>query len=351
MLNSMQHQLRTDCLASAGRSPGLVEGLRGQTVSVVGGLGFSGIWIAEMVATLNDEFGTRISLNLIGREPEKWIARNPRLNRDDISLQTVDIRSAFEFARDTTLVIYAAGFADPRIHASDPQLVYQSTLFGLDNALAAANRLENIQRFVLMSSGLVTGQTVHPSPLKETEVGLLEFRGLHNLYAEVRRSAEAIANSYASQYRLPVGTVRALTFLGPFQSVDAPWGVNNFIRDALSGNEIRVQGAGSSRRSYLYGSDLAAWLLQSGLRGKEGAVYNPGGDEAITHAQAAEWVRERVTSEPKILVRTHDKEHPHSSDFFSDVTFTKSELGVQQAIDAYTAISRTLGWQVDQQDL
>lgn len=351
MLDSMQQQLRRDCLASAERVPGLIDGLRGQSVSVVGGLGFSGTWVAEMVAALNDKFGAGIRLHLIGREPQKWIAQHARLHRDDISLQAVDIRSAFEFAHDTTLVIHAAGIADPRIHASDPQLVYQSTLFGLDNALAATNRLENIQRFVLMSSGLVTGQTAHLSPLSETEVGRLEFRRLHNLYAEVRRAAEAIANSYASQFRLPVSTVRAFTFLGPFQPVDAPWAVNNFIRDALSGKEIRIHGAGSSRRSYLYGSDAAAWLLQSALRGKDGAVYNLGGDEAIAHAQAAEWVRERVTPEPKILVRTHGKEDPRSSDFFPDVAFTKSELGVQQAIDVRTAIARTLGWQADQQGL
>lgn len=351
MLDSMQHQLRRDCLASAERVPGLIDGLRGQSVSVIGGLGFSGTWIAEMVAALNDKFGTAIRLHLIGREPQRWIAQHTRLHRDDIFLQAADIRSAFEFARDTTLVIHAAGIADPRIHASDPQLVYQSTLFGLDNALVATSRLENIQRFVLMSSGLVTGQTDHLSPLIETEVGLIEFRRLHNLYAEVRRAAEAIANSYASQFRLPVSTVRAFSFLGPFQPVDAPWAVNNFIRDALSGNEIRIHGAGSSRRSYLYGSDVAAWLLQSGLRGRDGVVYNLGGDEAITHAQAAQWVCEKITPEPKVLVRTLGNEHPRSSDFFPDVTFTKSELGVQQVIDVRTAIARTLGWQADQQGL
>lgn len=351
MVDLMQKQLRQDCLASVNRVPRLVDGLRGQDVSVVGGLGFSGTWIAEVVAALNDEFDTGIRLHLIGREPKKWIAQHGRLQRNDISLKAVDIRSAFEYPRNTTLVIHAAGIADPRLHASDPQRVYQSTLFGLDNALAAANRLENIQRFVLMSSGLVTGQTAHMSPLRETEVGLLEFRRLHNLYAEVRRTAEAIANSYGSQFRLPVSTVRAFSFLGPFQPVDAPWAVNSFIRDALSGNEIRIHGNGSSRRSYLYGSDVAAWLLQSALCGKDGAVYNLGGDEAISHAQAAEWVSERVTQAPKILVRTHWKEDPRSSDFFPDLAFTKSELDVQQAIDVRAAIARTLEWQAGLQGL
>ncbi len=351
MPDAMQHQLRRDCLTAAEQAPGLVDGLRGQSVSVVGGLGFSGTWIAEMVTALNDEFGTGIHLHLIGREPQKWLAQHARLLRPDISLKAVDIRSAFEFPRDTTLVIHAAGIADPRIHASDPQFVYQSTLLGLDNALAATNRLEKIQRFVLMSSGLVTGQTARLSPLSETEVGVLEFRRLHNLYAEVRRAAEAIANSYASQYRLPASTVRAFTFLGPFQPVDAPWAVNNFIRDALSGNEIRIHGAGSSRRSYLYGSDVAAWLLLSALRGEDGAVYNLGGAETISHAQAAEWISERVSPTPKILMRTHGKEDPRSSDFFPDVTFTERELGVRPTIDVRSAITRTLKWQADQQGL
>ena len=340
-------QLRRDCLAAATALPHLASQLRGHQVAVVGGLGFSGTWLAEMVAALNDESNASVRLTLIGRDPQKWRQQHPHLQREDIALQTADVRSPFEIARDTTLVIHAAGIADPRVQASDPQRVYQSLLFGLDNSLTAANRLEGIQRFVYMSSGLVAGQVAPGSAVTEKSTGVFDFKRLHNLYAEMRRACEAMVSGHASQHRLPASTVRGFTFLGPYQPLDAPWAVNNFIRDALSGNEIRVHGAGSSLRSYLYGSDVAAWLLQAALSGKDSDAYNFGGDTPVSHAQAAQWVGERTSPTPRILVRTTPGDDQRSHDFHPDLSHTRQTLGVRVTVDVCSAIERTMQWQAE----
>lgn len=338
--------LATDCLRSVAAINGLSDRLRGQRIAVTGGFGFVGTWIATTVAALNERFQADIRLNLLGREPQKWRQAQPGLNRADILCRAVDVRASFEFDRDTTLVIHAAGIADPRVQASAPQRVYQSTLFGLDNALSAAHRLENIQRFVHMGSGQVGGQGAS-SARRETEVGALDFRRLHHLYAETHRAAEAIANSFASQYRLPVTTVRPFTFLGPFQSLDAPWAVNNFIRDALAGHEIRVHGQGSSLRSYLYGSDAAAWLLQCALAGRDGAVYNIGGATPISHLQTASLVSEMTHPAPAVDVRSNVTDDSRSQDFYPDITAITADLGVYATVDVKTAIGRTLHWHAE----
>lgn len=349
MHDLIHQQIRRDCLAAADAIPPPAGRLRGQHFAVVGGLGFAGTWLAETVAALNDERGAGIRLTLIGREPQKWLRQHAHLRRDDIALQTADVRSPFEFPRDTTIVIHAAGTADPRMQASDPRRVYQSILFGLDNALTAANRLEGIQRFVNISSGLVVCSGDPVAPVAESDIGVLDFKRLHNLYAEMRRAGEAMVSAYASQFRLPVSTVRAFTFLGPFQPLDAPWAINNFIRDALAGNEIRVHGAGSSRRSYLYGSDVAGWLLQAALVGEDGGLYNFGGDESVSHEQAAQWVSERITPTPRILVRTRPGEDQRSRDFVPDLAHTRQALSVRSTVDVRTAIKRTMHWQADRQ--
>jgi len=349
MLDSIHQQLRRDCLTAADSVAALAERLSGLHIAVVGGLGFAGTWLAEMVAALNDERGADTRLTLIGREPQKWLQQHRHLGRTDIVLQTADVRSPFEFARDTTHVIYAAGIADPRVQASDPHRVYQSILFGLHNALTAANRLEGIQRFINVSSGLVAGSIDPATAVSESNIGTLDFKRLHNLYAEMRRAGEAMVNAYASQFRLPASTIRAFTFLGPFQPLDAPWAVNSFIRDALAGHEIRVHGAGSSRRGYLYGSDVAAWMLQAALAGEDGGIYNFGGDEPVAHEQAAQWVSECTTPTPRILVRTGAGDDQRSRDFVPSLTHTKRALGVRPTVDVRTAIERTMHWQADRQ--
>ena len=351
MLDPIEFQIRQDCLCAASSLPMLAHRLQGHHLAVVGGLGFVGSWLGHMVAALNDEFAAGIKLTLIGRDTKKWRQQHPNLQRSDILLAEVDVRSAFEFPRDTTLVIHAAGHADPRVQASNPQRVYQSILFGLDNSLTAANRLEGIERFVNISSGLVAGEVAASTPVAENAIGVLDFKRLQNLYAEMRRAGEALASGYASQYRLAISTVRAFTFLGPFQALDAPWAVNNFIRDALSSHDIRVHGSGSSRRTYLYGSDVAAWLLQAALAGEDGGVYNLGGAEPVSHEQVAHWVSGLTVLKPRILIRTRDGEDPRSQDFYPDLTHSKEALGVRVTMDVRTAIERTMRWSADRQGL
>jgi nucleoside-diphosphate-sugar epimerase len=241
------------------------------------------------------------------------------------------------------LVLSAAGIADPRVWASEPQHVFQTTVYPLDHTLAAANRLENLQRLVLISSGLVAG-AASGATVSERDVGMLDFTRVHNVYAEARRAAESLAHGFASQYRLPLSTVRPFTFLGPYQHIDAPWALNNFIRDALGGHEIRITGDGGTRRSYLYGSDVAAWLLRTAVAGQDGGVYNIGGAEAVTHAKAARLVGERIQPEPRVVFAGRLRDDQRSHDFVPDLSHTQQALGVRPTMGLVGAVERTLHW-------
>ena len=156
MLDQAQKQLREDCRASFAKLADLPKQLAGQRIAVIGGTGFVGSWLAEAVAMLNDDLGANCRIDLFGRTASKWLDSRRHLERVDIGLHTIDVRSSFELPGDTTLVLFAAGIADPRVQASDPHRVFQTSLYGIDNALLAAARLERIQRFVNLSSGLVS---------------------------------------------------------------------------------------------------------------------------------------------------------------------------------------------------
>jgi len=344
MPDAAQRQLREDCHASLANLPGLATKLVGQRIAVVGGTGFVGSWLAEAVAALNDDLGGQVRIDLFGRSAAGWHGTRSHLDRKDVTAHVLDARSPFELPRDTTLVLFAAGIADPRIHASDPHRVFQTNVYGLDHALSAAARLEQIQRFVNLSSGLVLGADLPRRALTETDIGGLDFTRFHSLYVESRRAAESLACAYAGQYRIPVSTARAFTFLGPYQPLDAPWALNNFIRDALAGHEIRIHGDGATQRSYLYGSDVAAWLLKALVDGRDGEVYNIGGDAPVTHGEAAAWVAARTTPNPELVYKSRPGAAGRNHDFFPDVTHTMRALGVRAAFDVQAAIERSMRW-------
>lgn len=345
MPDRLPFSIRKDCLASLQLQPQLPLRLDGHRIAVIGGTGFAGTWLAEMVAAINDEYGSRLQLDLLGRSVGRWSEAYPHLaQRHDVHLAAVDVRSALELPPDTTLVLYAAGIADPAVHASDPYCVHETALRGMAHALAASARLESVQRILNLSSGLVLGREVHDQALKEDDIGIIDFTRAHNVYAESRRAAENLVNLYASQYRVPVATARAFTFLGPFQPLDAPWAVNNFVRDALLGNDIRLHGDGATRRSYLYGSDVAAWLLRMLIDGQDGAIYNLGGAEPISHSAAAAVVAERAIPTPQVVYKCQPASVGRRFDFFPDLRFVQSIFGLRQAFTNTQAIERLMQW-------
>jgi dTDP-glucose 4,6-dehydratase len=344
MRDPMELQLRRDCLASLANAPGLVGGLKGHRIAVVGGTGFVGSWLAEAVAALNDDLGCNLRLDLLGRSAAAWHSVHEHLKRDDIQVHAVDARSAIDLPRDTTMVLFAAGIADPRVQASDPHRVFETNILCLNHTLAAASRLENIHRFANISSGLVLGAGLPNRGLAESDLGLLDFTKLHNLYAATRRASEGLAGAYAGQHRLPLSTARAFTFLGPYQPLDAPWAVNNFIRDAISGNDIRIHGDGAARRSYLYGSDVACWLLSLLLKGADGQSYNIGGTQPVSHAEAASLVAGLAAPTPKLIYTSQSREEGRHHDFYPELSNTMKRLGVQSTFDPRTAIERAMCW-------
>ena len=324
-------EIRQDCLLACAGQPDVRTKLGFQHISVTGGTGFLGTWIAEMVAALNDEHHLGIKATLLARNINDWGNKYPHLSkRSDISLRSQDVRSPFEFDRNTNFVVHGAGIPNNRVHSSDPLRVYQTTTSGINNALDAATQLDNLTRFVNVSSCLVSGPPGRPGPLTESDYFPIACGQLHTVYAQAKRAAEDLAAIYRSQFRMPISTIRPFTFAGPYQELDRPWAINNFMRDVLSGSDIRLHGDGSARRSYLYGSDAAWWTLAALVNGVDGAVYNVGSATAVTHLELVNLIGGRVTPKPRGGLNTAPSKQVRQDHLFPSVGFPEKILDVSQ---------------------
>jgi dTDP-glucose 4,6-dehydratase len=338
-------EIRQDCLVASAEQPGVRSKLGFQHIAVTGGTGFLGTWIAEMVAALNDEHRLGITLDLYARNVNDWAQKYPHLSkRGDIRLKSQDVRSPFELSLSTNFVVHAAGIPNNRVHASDPLRVHQTTILGLNNALDAATQLDNLTRFLNVSSCLVSGKINRPGALTETEYFPIPCGQLHTVYVEAKRAAENLAAIYRSQFRMPVSTIRPFTFAGPYQELDRPWAINNFMRDVLTGSDIRIHGNGNARRSYLYGSDAAWWTLAALVNGVDGAIYNVGSPTAITHLELVKLICERVSTKPSVMLNTVPSKQAQQDDLFPDISVTQKNLGVDQTCSLEQAVDKTWRW-------
>jgi dTDP-glucose 4,6-dehydratase len=135
-------------------------------------------------------------------------------------------------------------------------------------------------------------------------MGILNCNSYNSTYAEVKRLTETLCSIYINQKQLPIIILRPFSFFGPYQKLDKPWAINNFIRDALNGGPIKIIGDGSVSRSYLYGSDLAFWLLKILITKNDINIYNIGSANEITLKELAELIKEVINDDIKIVERT-----------------------------------------------
>lgn len=338
-------EIREDCLLAAATQTEVRGKLAGQHIAMTGGTGFLGSWIAETVAAINDQYGLGIKLDIYARNTADWIRKYPHLSsRADIRTFTQDVRSSFSFDAKTSYVIHAAGIPDNRVHASDPLRVLQTTIDGMHHALEAASQLPELRRLVNISSSLVNGTPDRAGALTETDCFPIPSGELHNVYREAKRTAESLCSVYRNQYRMPVSIVRPFTFVGPYQELDRPWAINNFMLDAIHGAEPRIHGDGSARRSYLYGSDAAWWTLAALANGGDGQVYNLGSTEPVTHVALARMISVAMGSKVKAAAAAPVDTVSYSDDLYANTQNTQRILGVTQTCMLEQAVDKTYRW-------
>jgi nucleoside-diphosphate-sugar epimerase len=337
--------VREDCSVSLKEHLHGFESLRRCNIVVVGGTGFLGTWIAESLAWLNDVHNFGCHITLLARGTDLFKNEKPHLaSRADLQLIKSDVRNTFEVPRETHFLIHAAANPDTRFHSTYAVETMTTIAQGTEAVLRAAERCSNLKLFLNVSSGLVYGtQPLDLKALDESFVGGPSL-GSTASYAEAKRYGEVICQAFRAQFRLPVAQLRPFAFLGPYQNLNSAWAVSNFIQDALLGRPIRVLGDGTSVRSYMYGSDFAAWALVVLARAQSGDHYNVGSVEEVTLLDLATRVAQLQTPSLEIALSTGGRQAPSKSRFVPDLNLAKKTLGLKSVFDLNRSLARSFQW-------
>jgi nucleoside-diphosphate-sugar epimerase len=320
--------------------------LKNENILITGGTGFMGTWLAEIITFINDNYNFNIHLSLLSKRAGSFYERAPHIaSRPDITLIERDVRNLTNVTNEVSWIIHAAASPDSRVHASDPLRTIEVIVDGTDSVLEFATRLPEIKKILNISSGQIYG--AQPWELKgipENFIGGLDCSALNSAYPESKRIAETICSVYRNQQRLPVVNMRPFAFIGPYQGLDRPWAINNFIRDSMLGGPIRILGDGQTVRSYMYASDMAWWILNILIHGSVGMNYNVGSPESITLKELAEKIAIQVPKRIKIIHSISDDKTLKSSRFVPNVDLAKNTIGLKITTDLDTAIKRTILW-------
>ena len=265
--------------------------LAGKRIFMTGGTGFIGRWMLSALADANQRFGLGAEVDVLTRDPDAFARREPGLGSakgfrflrgDVLSLGAAEARYDY--------VLHAATDASADLNDSDPLRMFDTIVEGTRRALDFALACK-AERFFFFSSGAVYGaQPWDLAHVPETYLGAPDLTTHRSAYGEGKRAAEMLCTIAARQHGLDIVTARIFALLGPLLSLDIHFAAGNFIRDAMAGKTIVVEGAGRAVRSYLYAADLTVWLWAMLLRAPAGAIYNVGSEESVLIAELAERV-------------------------------------------------------------
>lgn len=345
-MNSRQIDfLKNDCASVFQSLEGFSE-LKNEHLYVTGGTGFFGKWISEAVSFLNDTYNFGIKLTLVSRSSEEFKKSSPHLaNKNYITLVEANVCNLFEIPSDVTWIIHAAASPDNREHSSNPINIVNTITQGTNRVLDASLRLSHLKGFLNISSGLIYGggSSIENDSAEKSIVGPNILEAGTSAYAEAKRMGESYCSIYRDLYRIPIKTVRPFAFIGPYQLIDRPWAINNFISDALKGGPIRVLGNHTSVRSYMYPSDMVYWVLTILCKGISGAVFNLGNDDGISLMDAANSISSYVAGHPSVISQPNFKSLKHSV-FVPSITKAKNELNLEIVTSSLDAIKKTIAW-------
>lgn len=323
------------------RLAALWPNLSGARIFMTGGTGLIGRWMLEALA----RSGSDAKVTLLSRDPAAFARKAPHIAAR-CDFVTGDVLTFTPPKGEFTHVIHGATDASADLNARDPRRMFDTIVTGTRRVLDLA--LESgTNRLLFMSSGAVYGpQPANVLRVSEDWHGGPDPRDPLSAYGEGKRAAEALCAIYGKQFGLGITTARIFALLGPLLPLDTHFAAGNFIRDAMAGRTIRVNGSGQAVRSYLYLADVAVWLWSVLLSARSGTTYNVGSEEAVSIAELAHRTAQ-VLGAPGVEILGKPDPGWNPGRYVPSNAAIRRDLGLTPTVPLDEAIRRTAlanGW-------
>ncbi len=256
--------------------------------------------------------------------------------------------SNFELIRhDVTLPIFLevdqvynmACPAAPGHYQFNPIKTIKTSVMGSINLLGMAKRCG--ARILQASTSEVYGDPeVHPQP--ESYRGSVNPIGPRACYDEGKRAAETLFVDYHRMNKVDVRIVRIFNTYGPRMHPYDGRVVSNFIRQALTGQDITIFGDGSQTRSFCYRDDLVEGIIRLMNHDQFTGPVNIGNPGEFTIRELAELVIELTGAKVKLIERPLPADDPTRRR--PDITLAKKLLDWQPTITLREGLTKTIDW-------
>jgi len=317
-----------------------ISPIMGKHLFITGGTGFFGLWLFSALSQLNRQ-GADIRVSILSRNPQRFLTLHPQwAGLSWLTFICGNVRN-FDFSKaQYDLLIHAA--TDTSVTAqANPLEIFDDLVVGTRRVLDFAVQ-SGVKRVLLASSGAVYGpQPPEVSHIPEDARFACPPETPASAYGEGKRVMELLGALYHREHGIEPIIARCFAFVGPGLPLDGHFAIGNFIRDALYADAIHVNGDGTPLRSYLYGADLAVWLLHLLGTGKPCYPYNVGSDQAISIRELAFLVQRVLSPEKEVCIEEQVKSVGNlRQQYVPSINRAKECFG----LDAWTSLEHAIKW-------
>ncbi|MDC0945918.1 SDR family oxidoreductase [Nitrospinaceae bacterium] len=258
---------------------------------VTGGAGFLGSHLCEYL--VNKEHEVICMDNLITGSKQNISGIKSR----NFNFVNHNVSEFIDLDGDLDYILHFASPASPIDYLELPIQTLKVGALGTHNALGVA-KAKNAT-FLLASTSEVYGDPlVHPQP--EEYWGNVNPIGPRGVYDEAKRFAEAITMAYHRTHGINTKIVRIFNTYGPRMRIKDGRAIPNFLKQALTGEDLTIYGNGSQTRSFCYVTDLVEGIYRL-LMSDQHEPVNIGNPTEMTIQQMANKILQASQSQSKIV--------------------------------------------------
>ena len=308
-------------------------------ILVTGGCGFIGAnFVRHILAKHNYHVVNFDKLTYAGNpENLKDIEKDKRYTffKGDIA-EASDVEKAFELPIEFVVNFAAESHVDRSI--LDPEAFIKTNINGTFHLLEMAKK-KGVKKFVQISTDEVYGSLGKEGKFSE-ETPLAP----NSPYSASKTSADVLAMAYYTTYGMPVIITRCSNNYGPYQFPEKL--IPLIISNALDDIELPVYGDGLNIRDWIHVADHCEAINVVLHKGKEGNVYNVGGENERTNIEIVKLIL-KVLGKPETLIK-YVKDRPgHDRRYAIDSTKLRQELGFTPHTDFAQGMEETVKWYKD----
>lgn len=242
-----------------------IDILKDKSFLITGSTGMVGTMLIDALTAIEG-----VNIIAVGRNTQKVNRHWLQLPR--FSFLEHDVRTPFPDSLQVDYILPMASNTHPLAYSQYPIETMMVNIKGCENALNLADKTG--ATVVMTSTNEIYGNAKGEEDFYEDSNGTLNLSSARSCYNESKRTCEAMCQSYKEEHGTKVKIARLCRIFGPTMLMSDSKASSQFIKKALSKEDIILKSDGNQYFSYTYVADAVMGLLTVLINGEYGVPYN-----------------------------------------------------------------------------